>query len=242
MSSKQSLLGFDRFINQSWADAALEMRISGSDLGQSKAKLREWLAREISGKETIRKTTTQISRVWLAKDDPWEFLRKLALFNGLADKPENRIYLHYGMALNIFPLFRDVCRSIGRLANLQTVISRQLIIKRTMEKYSGLHSSQAAVYRVVQTLIDWNLIQDTEGRIAPFPRSVENQNITAWLICALVSLQPSQSMLVADLNNASELLGLRLIDSRNSIQKALYLRLETYHDGEYVHLINSSDK
>ena len=55
MNNQTPRLGFDRFIALRWVNMALELRLANIDTDLAFHQLKEWLSKEIPGKETARK-------------------------------------------------------------------------------------------------------------------------------------------------------------------------------------------
>lgn len=58
----------------------------------------------------------------------------------------------------VFPFFYETCTQMGRLFALQSKISRRDIHTRMAEKYSNQGTEPRSVNRVIQSLIDWGLL------------------------------------------------------------------------------------
>ena len=136
MSEQKLTIGIDRYIAKRWADYAFDLRSSASQEQNSYIQLQKWLSQEIKGKEVVEKTSSQLRRIWLAEDQ-YNLLRKQAVEIGSGQDPSSRMILHYGLALNVFPFFRDLCVSVGRLIRLQGKCQGKEVRQRLLEKYQS---------------------------------------------------------------------------------------------------------
>lgn len=234
MNNQTPRLGFDRFMALDWVNMALELRLANHDTTHAFHQLQAWLSKEIPGKETARKTTTQIRRLWLADHDPAHELRRWALESGLAENPNFRPLLHFGLSLNVFPLFWDVCQTTGRLLNLQDVCQRQDIHQRVLEKHGNPVSTKLAVNRVLQTLLDWDLLVEQRGAISAKLIPVDDLQLTQWLITALMLARSMEKLPLVDLSKAPEFIGIRFEDVRSAARSASMLGIERVLDIEMV--------
>lgn len=221
-----------------WVDMALEARLAHHDPDIAFHQLKEWLSKERSGKETVRKTATQIRRLWLAIGDQHDKLRQKVLNNGLAENTAFWPILHYGLSLNVFPLFWDVCQITGRLLNLQTSCRRDDIYQRIQEIYANPASTGAATRHVIQTLVDWGFLLEKGKEISAKEIWVDDAHLTQWLIEALLIARQVEKLPFADLVNLSELLGIHLQNVRSAIRSAEYLRVEYTLGFEMICLTN----
>lgn len=226
MNNQKNSLGFDRFMALRWVDMALEAFLAHHDPDVAFRQLKEWLSKEISGKETVRKTATQTRRLWLAKGDQHDELRRQVINNGLAENVAFWPILHYGLALNAFPLFRNVCQTTGRLLNLQASCHREDIYRRIQEIYGNPASTGAATRHVIQTLVDWGFLLEKDKEISAKEIRIDEANLTQWLVEALLRARQVEKLPLADLTKLPELLGIRFKDVRSAIRSASHLRIE----------------
>jgi hypothetical protein len=238
MNYKAPRLGIDRFLALRWADMALDLYMVNNDKSKARKQFRSWLSQEIEGQISADKTAYQINRIWLIENDPFENLRKMAILNGLTNNHKCRSILHYGMAINVFPLFGDVCRVAGRLLNLQPSCTNQDIYQRVQEKYSNPASIERASYRTIQTLIDWDLLTNPDGDISTKEIFVSDPLTIEWLLTALISAHSTERIPLVDLVKAPELLGIRFEDARAAIRSASKLRIERLMDVEMVIMVD----
>lgn len=223
MNEHITRLGFDRFMALRWVNLALELRFNTGDPKLAFEQLKEWLSKEISGKETARKTATQIRRLWFLDHDSADELRSQVLESGFVENQKIWPFLHFGLSINIFPLFWDVCQAIGRLVNLQGACDRSEIQRRMQEKYVNPRSTKVATDRVIQTLIDWGFLIRTNGELSIKTCDVVDVYLTQWLIIALLQAQASNSMPLVDLSKSSGLLGIRFRNPREAIRTSSLL-------------------
>lgn len=234
MNYQPPRLGFDRFMALEWVNTALELRLANQNTDDAFHELQAWLSKEIPGKETARKTATQVRRLWLVDNDSAHQLRQQALGSGLADDPMYRTFLHFGLALNVFPLFWDVCQTTGRLLNLRGTCQRKEIHRRMLEKYVNPRSTKVATDRVFQTLVAWDLLIEQNGELSAKANFVDNNQLTQWLIITLLIAQTIDRIPLVDLSNAPELLGIRFGNVRSAIREVPFLRIERILNLEMV--------
>lgn len=226
MKDQNPRLGIDRFLALRWVDMALELRASGTSKTVATDKLSEWLSHEINGKEVVRKTINQINRMWFSdlysNPSPGNWM----LQNGLEESLTQRPMLHYGMALLAFPLFQDVCLAVGRLSKLQGKSNREEIKNRVLEKYSNPASTTRAIDRILQTLVDWGILQTTEKAFISLDIPISDPKLIEWLILVLLLTYKTDQIPLVDISNAPELIGIRFLDIRGAIRSASQLRIE----------------
>jgi len=180
--------------------------------------LRAYLDSEIEGDVTSRKTSNHLKRLWLTKDDPYQPLRLKTLSLPFYKYPEFLPILHLGVAVNVFPIYRETTKTIGLLDRVIDPIPKQSVVERVLERFGNTSSIPRAVARVLQTLEDWHLIssQDTYLKIVPY--DVNDHPIAEWLLTALVIMNKPLGIAVSDLPLTPEKLGIKLPNPREIVQ------------------------
>lgn len=217
MSSDNVRLGFDRFVAKSWADQALSLFATPGDFEHKYSHLKEWLSFKISGKETARKTANQLKRLWLTPKDGNQILRDSILIDGLFDASQDSRIYHYGMAINAFPIFLDVCALIGKLSRLQGECASREVKDRIIEKYGSPLSTPRITDRIFQTLRDWRIIEFDKNSVTPIPLELKNGDQTRWFLFALVFTSATKSMPLTDLTSSPLKLGITTNDIRREL-------------------------
>jgi hypothetical protein len=241
MNYKAPRLGIDRFLALRWADMALDLYMVNDDKSKARKQFRNWLSQEIDGQISADKTAYQINRIWLIENDPFEYLRIMAISNGITNNHRCRSILHYGLAVNVFPFFANVCRVTGRLLNLQPSCTNRDIYQRVHEIYGNPASIERASHRTIQTLIDWGLLTNRDGGISTKEILVSDSRTTEWLLTALISAHTTDRIPLVDIVKAPELLGIRFEDARAAIRSASFLRLEYANGFEMISVTNEQD-
>ncbi len=225
MTEKKLTTGLDRFLSKRWADYALDLRHSFNDIKISYPLLQAWLANEIAGQESALKTANQLRRLWLV-DEPFEQLRISAIETGLADNLAYRTILHYGLAINVFPFFRDLCSTIGRLCQLQGKCERKEVKLRLLEKYGSLATIDHSISSGFLTLNDWGLISNVRDLYVLKDFELADIEITEWFIRALIATMPNCQASLSDIAKVPVKLGIGLGDVRSVIRQSNALSLE----------------
>lgn len=195
----QYLVGFDRFIALEWANYALELASRRDNNKEKMPLLKNYLSQSITGKDAVRKTANLLTRLWLEPDEKFDQFRKDAYLLAINTRKSDYVFFQWGMMQMVFPLFRETCLQIGRLAALQTGISRQAIKSRVTEKYSNQETVSRSVDNIFQTLIDWGLILKTTKQNYVISSHTSNDlQAKRWLLEAVVYSLPSKRILLSD--------------------------------------------
>ncbi len=222
---------FERFLRYSWAEHALELAVKG----ESSHSLREWLSTEGLKGDSARRTANVLSWLWFPKDEAALRLRDEAvrLFPQLT--LEERRALHWGMAIFVFPTFRQTAQICGRLLRLQGECSKQEVITRVLERYSNQTTIKRSVERILQTLTDWGVLNSSAGiyQSCP-PLTLAQPELCRWLLWSVLGSMPEHYWLVTDLINATEIFPFRLIGAEQVLHESPLFSLHRNSHGEEI--------
>jgi hypothetical protein len=142
-----------------------------------------------------------LTRIWAKVPEAYLPLRDEALELVTQIDVQERLWLHWGMALLTHPFFRDVAATVGQLSRLQGTFSYAQVERRMIESWGQRTTLQRASRRVVNTFVAWGVLQDTGAGTrsdysASPPRHTQDQALALWLMdCALKANQAEQVLL-----------------------------------------------
>jgi hypothetical protein len=189
-------IGFDRRLELDWLDATVGLCQGELDPGIISGQLRQKLASEVRGTEARRKTITVLLRIWVNVPEDHKHLRDQALQLAIQIKPEERLWLHWGMSLLAYPFFRDIAAIVGQLGHLQGVLSQAQVQRRMIENWGQRSTLQRTTQHVMRSFIDWDVLRSADEHssyeLVP-PRSTKSQVLALWLLeCALQAHEAEQ--------------------------------------------------
>lgn len=222
---------FDRFLEYQWVEQVLELAVRG----EAPLSIPNWLKAQGLKNESARRTANILTRLWFPKDNNALTLRNdaLRIFPLLA--LEERRALHWGMAIFVFPSFRQTVQICGRLLRIQSEFTKQDVVTRVLEQYSNQTTMKRSVERILQTLTDWKILQISEGTYKSCHLTkIERPELCGWLIRSLLGAVPEQYLAVSDLANASELFPFRLPRIEQTLHESPYFSLHRSAYGEEI--------
>jgi len=187
----QYLVGFDRFIALEWANYALELS-SHADSDKAKiSQLKSWLSLRVPGQDAARKTANVLTRMWLDSNPDTLYFREGAWKLRLDAKKNDLVYFHWGISLLTFPFFYETCTQAGRLFTLQTKLARREVQVRMAEKYSNQGTVPRSVDRVLQSLVDWGILERvSQQELGLKPHNSSDAILKKWLLECVVFSAP----------------------------------------------------
>jgi len=235
-------IGFDRFIRLTWLDQAALLARALQDADALRVALMDYVAGEVRGEEAKRKTTFVLTRIWWRVPEEHIPLRDEALAQVARLAPEERLVLHWGMALLAYPLYHDVVAIVGRLLRLQGTFKVAQLSQRIGAEWGNRTTLEFAVPRILRSLADWGVLRSTEGvgcyradtQITPsHPQSA------LWLLEAVLRAR-CVDVPVSDLLRAPELFPFAIPLSSGDLMRSE--RFQTHHQGQGMLMIQPADE
>jgi len=100
-------------------------------------------------------------------------------------KFNNQSIFHLGMAINVFPIFQEVCKRLGYLSKVQPEVSKNTLSEWVAQTFLNPSSMPRTVSRVIQTLENWGFIEIKNGAIRLQDVMINDQKTCVWFVEAL---------------------------------------------------------
>ena len=157
-------IGFDRTVRLQWLDKTALLASELRDEDALRGALLKWLAGYVNGSESRRRTANVLTRLWWRVPTAHVPLRDEAL-EWVAGLPaQERLALHWGMALLAYPFFLDVASISGRLLRLQGTFKLAQVSERIGAQWGNRPTLEFALARVIRSLQDWGVLLSGEQR------------------------------------------------------------------------------
>jgi hypothetical protein len=207
-------IGFDRTIHLAWLDAAAAYRLETDDPAILRQRLEPVVGAHLTGVDARRKTIDILLRLWSKSEALYPDLYAEALARARAiTTPDDRLWLHYGLALLCYPFFRDCTLAIGQAARLEPVVTRRMIKDRLLAQHGRLGALERSVERTMASLADWGVLAPAAPRGSyalqrrAFAASLPG--LEAWMLAAALRAHPAEELPFADLVRLPELMPFR---------------------------------
>lgn len=234
MSSR--VVGFDREVRRKWLDETARLACAGLSEKEIKQELDVVLEGYLSGSSTTRsakgKTVTVLTRLWVRHPESTTTFREEALtFN--QKYGVNSVILHWGLALAAYPFFHDTTENIGRLLSLQTTFSATQLQRRMREKYGERETVYRATNRLVQSISEWGVIQETSTKRTfeiKTPILIDDPSLVIWLLESVLIASGNKSATLDTLVKSPALFPFKLMNLNTSIFNN-HPRLQIFRQG-----------
>lgn len=225
MNGRKAQVGFSQRIRLEWFEQTANLIMAGNDRVTVKDFLQNMLQDKVSsGGQSARgnrdKVITILMKTWLTVPSELTDLRDEGLEFLKGSQRENRIAVHWGMALAAYPFWGAVAAHTGRLLRLQGTAAAAHVQRRVKEDYGERETASRAARRVLRSFIDWGVLNETsvkgiyeQGKQYP----VTEPGLIAWMVEASLHARINGSAPVKELLEGPSIFPFRL--ARSSAQQ-----------------------
>ena len=194
MIDRRRMIGYNRTVKLRWLDETLDLFLAGMSDTDICEALRERLKKELSVGSTAQrgsreKTITLLMKTWVRVPPPLRELREDGVHFLQGVRRSERLPLHWGMTMAVYPFWRVVADVTGRLFRLQGTTAPMQVQRRVKELLGEREAAARSVRYVLRAFADWGVIVDSarNGEYLPSPPfSVADSKLAVWLMEAAV--------------------------------------------------------
>ncbi len=202
-------IGFNRTIHRAWLDAAATLRLQTDDPQQIRTQLVPIVSEHLTGTDAKRKTIDIIINIWhkTAELSPAIHEKALSLYKN-AFSSDDHLWLHYGLTLLYYPIFREITLAIGQLARMENTLTRDTLKQRMVSSMGDLGSLDRSVERICASLTDWGILPAiNRSTYQPVRQafSASSPDFEVWMLTCALSAHPAEEIPYADLIRLPEL-------------------------------------
>lgn len=203
-------IGFSRTVYHRWLDATAVLRMQEQDTATIRAQLDGMLTADLSGQDARRKTIDVLLGFWdkSSQASPELHGAALRLYRD-AYTSDDYLWLHYGLGLLYYSIFRSVTAVIGQLARIDEHVTRAEVKSQVISNVGHLGAIDRSVERICASLTEWGLFLEAEQRFTYRPAlrvlRTENAALQSWLLACALHAHPSGALIFSDLLRLPEL-------------------------------------
>ncbi len=195
MNDSKMSVGLSHRIRLEWLERTATLAREGNDRAAVHETLEELLADELSvGSNTRRnsraKTIIILLKIWLDGPPQVAPLRQTGQELLESVPAPDRLTVHWGMTLAVYPFWGAVAACVGRLLRLQGAASAGQVQRRMREMYGDRDTVSHATNRVLRSYVDWGVLAVAKSRGVYEPNTsleVASPKLSAWLAEALLT-------------------------------------------------------
>lgn len=239
MSNRTNQIGLDRAVRLKWLDQTATMVLAGNDIASTKLALQDDLKDSFRSVDTtvrgsLDKTITILTKVWLKPPAVLEQLRLegLDLLSNLSRA--DRLAVHWGMVMAVYPFWASVAAQVGRLFRLQGSASAAHVQRRLREQYGERETVSRRARYVLRSYVDWGVLREAGavGIYSACPSlAIDDSRLIAWLIEASLHTRSNGSAPLKEVIDSPGLFPFRLKPIRAESLLAVSTNLDVLRHG-----------
>lgn len=222
--SSSSTIGFRRYLLLPWLDAAASLALETSDLGEVRQRLTEVVATNLTGTDSRRVSVDILINIWFKSAAQFQVFHATAMdLYRTSNLPTDRLWLHYGMSLLVYPFFRSCCAAIGHLSRNQDLVTRSEVKQILIAERGALGGMNRAVERIMFSLGAWEILVEAETPNAYSPRrrflSASSREYETWMLAIGLATHRGDEIPFADLLRRTEFFPLAFTISLDEVRR-----------------------
>ena len=236
---RRGQVGFSQRIRLEWLEQTARLILAGNDQATINTNLQDLLKDKVSiggtaERGTREKIITILLKVWLTAPTELGDLRLdgLELLKHLSN--QDRITVHWGMIMAVYPFWAAVASQVGRLLKLQGSAAAAHIQRRIREQYGERETVSRATRRVLRSYLDWGVLRATkmkgvyqQGLSLP----IHDRKLLAWLIEASLYSRSNGSASTREIIEHPSLFPFKITPVAGESLIAMSSRLELHRHG-----------
>jgi hypothetical protein len=218
MSRHINQIGFSQRVRLEWLEQTANLVLAENDKRAVNDALQELLKDKVSvdgsaERGTREKIITILLRVWLSTPSELEPLRITGLELLKRFPRVQRVAVHWGMVMAVYPFWADVATQTGRLLKLQGSAAAAHIQRRVREQYGERETVSRATRRVLRSYVDWGVLSESGVKGVYNPGTylvIDDPLLIAWLVEASLHARLNGSAPLKDMVTSPSLFPFRL--------------------------------
>lgn len=199
------MVGLSRNLKLPWLNKVVELVSSRLTEKEIKEQLNEYLSFEIESPTNIRKTREILMYIWVYSNEQSCKLRTTAL-ELIHTNPEYALEIHWCMMLAAYPVFVDMCKLIGKMAEFQDEITLTQIKQKLFDEWGERTTLYHSIDKLISTLKALDVMNcDKPGKYHVNLHRVSNSKVVAFIAYAMMLVDNSGYYTLADINSSAYL-------------------------------------
>ena len=154
-------VGFTRTIKPNWLNKTVELVSEGLNEADIRDQLDEYLSFELKDKTNIGKARNILMNTWVYERENTVSIKEQALIL-IKKHPEYRLSLHWCMMLMAYPVFTDICKLIGKMAEFQEDLTLKQIKQKLFDEWGESSTLFYSIDKLVATLKNLEVMVPTK--------------------------------------------------------------------------------
>lgn len=204
------IIGMSRNIKIEWLNKVADLYISGKTEKVTKDELNEYLSFEIKSPTNLRKTREILTNIWIrdiANDNGNKTsVKDLAAELFLSGKNENKLLAHWCLMLVAYPVFADICSTIGKMDSKMFDISNKEISSKMFDLWGERSTLLHSIGKIIKTLKDIDVLYTLpKNKYGIKKHIIEGKDGLRLIAYTVLYLKEKLYMSTEELNNSPEM-------------------------------------
>ncbi|WP_352418699.1 hypothetical protein [Proteiniborus sp.] len=148
------IIGMSRNIKLEWLNQAANFYISGKTEAEIKESLNDYLSYEIKSAINLRKTREILMNIWVRDLENMQGTKEYAVRLYNTGNKENILLAHWCLMILVYPVFADICCTIGKMYNKMFDITNKEIKNRMFDVWGERSTLYHSIDKNIKTLKD----------------------------------------------------------------------------------------
>ena len=200
------IIGMSRNIKLEWLNKVAELHIKGKTEIETKDELNEYLSFEIKSPTNLRKTREILMNIWTRDLYKMGYAKNLAKELFLKGEKESRLLAHWCLILMAYPVFADICNTIGKMDSKMFDITNKEISNKMFDLWGERSTLLHSISKNLKTLKEIDVLYYLpENKYGVKKHIIEAKDGLTLIAYTLLNLNDKLYMSVEELNNGSEM-------------------------------------
>lgn len=197
------MVGLSRTLKLQWLNKVVELVSEDLTESEIKEQLNEYLSFEITSPTNIRKTREILMNIWVYENDFSDQLKELAL-TLIRSYPEYAIEIHWCMMLVTYPVFVDMSKLFGKMAEFQDEITLAQLKQKLFDEWGERKTLFHSIDKLMATLKAFEVVScDKPGKYHINKQKVNNAKVVAFMVYTMMCVDDSGYYSFTDLKSST---------------------------------------
>ncbi len=211
------MVGLSRNLKLPWLNEVVRLYVEGLEDDQIKEQLNEYLSYEIGSPTVLRKTREILMNIWVYENDYTDSLRNEAL-RLIQKDSDYALPVHWCMMLAAYPVFRDMCRLIGKIGEFEEKITMKQIKQKLFDEWGERSTLYHSIDKLVATLKALDVLESSKvGVYSIKTHSFSKPEIVNFLLYTMMKIDDVGYYSLLNLENSLYLFPFEYQVSKESI-------------------------
>ncbi|MGD9567046.1 MAG: hypothetical protein AB7V48_01790 [Sedimentibacter sp.] len=197
------IIGMSRNIKLEWLNKVADLYITGKIEAEIKDDLNEYLSFEIESPTNLRKSREILMNIWVENIEGTEMAKDLAIKLFKSNKNENKLLAHWCMIILTYPVFSDICSTIGKMDRQMFDISTREIKNKMFDLWGERSTLYHSIDKNIKTLKDINVLAPlTNNKYGVNKYKIDCEEGLVLITYALICTKEKLYVSIDELNNS----------------------------------------